>query len=374
MANILVIEDEPGLRRNVKKILTLEGHEVLEAADGEAGLQSALFHLPDLIICDIMLPGRDGYAVLEALRDNAGTYLTPFIFLTAKADMPSLRKGMNTGADDYLPKPFEPENLISAINVRLSRQAKIIDKFEELRNGIGHMLPHELRTPLVGILGLSEVLQERAGELPESKITGFGRLIHKSGKRLERLIDNYLLYAELTLQVGSNTGQNEWRNQKTLLLPVLSQVVEVMSIEYHHKDTAQISLPTVSLYISETDLNKLLFELVDNAFKFSKPGAPITIRGGIEEDHVPPEFSLLIRNEGRGMHHDEIAAIGAYTQFRRDHQEQQGVGLGLAIAKCIAELYQGRIEIRSEPDQYTELTVFLRLAECHNPDPKEYTL
>jgi DNA-binding NarL/FixJ family response regulator len=125
MTRILIIEDEDTIRQNVLEMLEFEGFEALEAADGLAGLEMAREQLPDLIICDIMMPELDGFGVLEELRSDSSTATTPFIFLTAKADRDSVRVGMNLGADDYLTKPFTQVELMQAIHSRLDRHNTI---------------------------------------------------------------------------------------------------------------------------------------------------------------------------------------------------------------------------------------------------------
>ncbi|HEU5070998.1 MAG TPA: response regulator transcription factor [Verrucomicrobiae bacterium] len=121
MKRILIIEDEPEMRRNLATILRLERFQPLTAEHGRAGLELALREKPDLILCDVMMPELDGYGVLKALRENAATRATPFIFLTARGEKPDVRAGMNLGADDYLTKPVAKGDLLNAISSRLKR-------------------------------------------------------------------------------------------------------------------------------------------------------------------------------------------------------------------------------------------------------------
>jgi DNA-binding NarL/FixJ family response regulator len=121
MKKILVIEDEPEMRRNLATILKLEKFNVVQAENGRVGLETARRELPDVILCDVMMPEMDGHAVLQALRDDPKTVTTPFIFLTAKGEKQDLRSGMNLGADDYLTKPVAKAELLSAISARLKR-------------------------------------------------------------------------------------------------------------------------------------------------------------------------------------------------------------------------------------------------------------
>ena len=129
MKKILVIEDEELLRANTVQILELEDFCTIEANNGRVGVQLAQEHLPDLILCDVMMPELDGYCVLNALRQNPATAAIPFIFTTAKASKTDLRQGMDLGADDYLTKPFTADELLGAIATRLKKQAAIVGHY-----------------------------------------------------------------------------------------------------------------------------------------------------------------------------------------------------------------------------------------------------
>lgn len=126
MKKILVIEDEPEMRRNLATILRLEKFDVSQAENGRVGLDLARKNLPDLILCDVMMPELDGHGVLQALRDDAKTANVPFIFLTARGEKSDLRSGMNLGADDYLTKPVARDDLLHAISARLKRNEQLL--------------------------------------------------------------------------------------------------------------------------------------------------------------------------------------------------------------------------------------------------------
>jgi DNA-binding NarL/FixJ family response regulator len=125
MKKILVIEDEPEMRRNLSTILRLEGFAAVTAENGRVGIEMALKEKPDLILCDVMMPEVDGYGVIKALHDEAATMNVPFIFLTAKGERADVRGGMNLGADDYLTKPVDKAELLRAINARLARAEQL---------------------------------------------------------------------------------------------------------------------------------------------------------------------------------------------------------------------------------------------------------
>ena len=124
MKKILVIEDEPEMRRNITALLRYKAYEPIAAENGRLGVEMARREKPDLILCDVMMPELDGYGVLRALQTDAKLALIPFIFLTAKGEKDDLRSGMNLGADDYLTKPVANNDLVEAIEARLSRSAR----------------------------------------------------------------------------------------------------------------------------------------------------------------------------------------------------------------------------------------------------------
>src|SRR4026207_2372162 len=121
MRKILVIEDEPEMRRNITALLRYHDYEPIEAENGRKGIAVARRNKPDLVLCDVMMPALDGRGVLQALQQDSDLALIPFIFLTAKGEKDDLRSGMNLGADDYLTKPVANAELVKAIQARLRR-------------------------------------------------------------------------------------------------------------------------------------------------------------------------------------------------------------------------------------------------------------
>ena len=147
MTKVLIIEDNNDIRENVVEILALSGYSVFEADNGKKGTELAIANKPDIILCDIMMPGIDGYGVFEMLHSNEETKAIPFIFITAKSERIDIRKGMEMGADDYLTKPFDDTELINAIETRLKKKqihqefySKSLEKLNALilrKDGLG---------------------------------------------------------------------------------------------------------------------------------------------------------------------------------------------------------------------------------------------
>ncbi|MEE9437464.1 MAG: response regulator [Saprospiraceae bacterium] len=128
MKKIIVIEDNTDVRENLVEILELSGYEVFEAENGKKGVSKILEIKPDLILCDVMMPELDGFGVLKIVNSNPEIADIPFLFLTAKTEYSDLRKGMGLGADDYITKPFDDVDLLTAIELRLNKRARLGSK------------------------------------------------------------------------------------------------------------------------------------------------------------------------------------------------------------------------------------------------------
>jgi DNA-binding NarL/FixJ family response regulator len=149
---ILIIEDQAPMRRNVALMLELEGYTTCVAENGRVGVEVARKERPDLILCDVMMPELDGYAVVQTLREDPSFSNTPFIFLTAKSDRGDVRIGMNFGADDYLSKPVMRDELLIAIESRLARAKALQQQLDENAGFKPDFTSHE---PLQRAFGLT---------------------------------------------------------------------------------------------------------------------------------------------------------------------------------------------------------------------------
>jgi signal transduction histidine kinase len=361
MNRILVIDDEEWLREMMLLALRQRGFQVIEAENGAAGIELARKELPDLILCDVNMEKVDGYLTLSSLRSEAATASIPFILMTGLADQAGMRHGMELGADDYLPKPFTIEALYAAVDARL-KKANVVrqeaeKKLADLRENLSMMLPHELRTPLNGILAYGEMLVADAANLPPNEIAEMGQVIYDSGKRLERLIENFLIYAQLEL-LGSDP-----QKLHSLMRSQTQSAAGV--IEKHARDQAQtarrpsdlsLELADVPVPISEEYLAKIVDELVQNAFKFSPASSKVRVA---LTNNSPETVTLTVADHGRGLSTDHIAKIGAYMQFDRKMHEQQGLGLGLTICKRLTELHGGTLAIQSTQTDGTTITLKL---------------
>ena len=352
MKTILVIEDEPELLEALSEMLAFEGYQVIRARDGVEGIEQARKHIPDLILCDILMPGMDGFEVLQNLKKDLATALIPFIFLTALSEQNKVRSGMSMGADDYIVKPFLRRELLDAIQSRLDKSAMFEEharqNMEKLRRNIISFLPHELITPLNGIISFGEIIREHSGSLTAAEVAEMGSYIAQSGSRFYDLVQKYLLYIRIT--VNKDTGYiqrllNDTQND-------IETICRRISENYERTGDLEMNLTPASLFLSVEELSIIVRELADNAFKFSLPGSKVTVETSVSNDL----FVLRITDTGRGITRKMISEIGAFMQFDRDQHEQQGIGLGLFLVRQIAELNQGNLLLESEPGVVTTAT------------------
>jgi two-component system sensor histidine kinase/response regulator len=353
---VLVIEDDARWRTLVELSLEAEGHAVLAAADGLAGLALAS-EKPDIILCDVEMPRLNGYAVLEALRQQPELRSIPFIFLTARSARSDQRKGMVLGADDYITKPFEPRELIESINGVLAKRETLSQRLkhytEEYQREMAAPWAHELLTPLNGILGIAAMLESEAGSIPPADLRDLARSISQSARRQQSLARKLLQYFQLQQLRESN-----WSDPGAAMEAGAGIEDEVLGVAERSNRSSDLRLDCApaAVRISPAWLRAIVGELAENAFKFSPAGTVVTVAGRITDGF----YRLEITDRGPGMAAAEIGQIAAFRQFDRAKQEQQGLGLGLAVATHIAALHHAPLTLEPRLDG-TGLRVILEL-------------
>lgn len=363
MPKILIIEDEDPLRENVVDVLSLEGFDVLSAPDGRVGVALARQHLPDVIVCDIAMPHMDGYQVLEALRSDDNTTSIPFIFLTARIDRPFVRHGMELGADDYITKPFTHQELLSALQSRLSRKEHLTKvnnaELERAKKELSQMVSHELRTPLVSINMVQEYISSQIDQLSRQELDDLLSIMRSGSQRLYHLVEQMVLLTQLESGVLNEdkvklmgAATNIW----TILAGAISQARqfahrrpkgEIQQIEHHA--AAQIHCYTQAL-------THAVAEIIANGLDFSPEDQAVVIEQWVQDGLV----WVQVRDKGVGFPQDKVSeALRPFRQINRLVQEQQGMGLGLSLAKGVIELHGGAIYIESEVGKGTLVSVSL---------------
>ena len=303
MKNILVIEDDDQVRENIAEILELEDFEAITAENGFVGVQLAIEKLPDLIICDVMMPQLDGYGVLKALRQNPATAAIPFIFLTAKAERHDLRQGMNLGADDYLTKPFTPDELRQVIAIRLAKQAAIAadyqQQLQQLAAGLDHLTRYDRITGLPNQLYLHERFyqQPRAQQQTPLLVLSLDQF-HWLRSTLGHGFSEVLLKA--VVERLKNFCSDGDRPIDTLAYVNRDQFIVLLATD--EQETLQVA--------------KLLKKLFAEPFVLDGREVFITVSIGIASDRTHHrDLDLLIANAEIAMHHIKRQGGNGYQLY-----------------------------------------------------------
>jgi two-component system sensor histidine kinase/response regulator len=363
---ILVTEDDPSMLEIITFLLEDEGYRVLQAANAEIALSILQQNTPSLIISDIMMPGMDGFEFYERVRANAQWAQLPFIFLTARGQRVDIRRGMGLGADDYITKPFEPEDLLEAVKIRLTRAAEAQAAFHkisvDLQEKIIQSLTHEFRTPLALVVGYTELLESTGQQMEAKDFRTVLNGLLSGSKRLTHLVEDFLLLSRLNMGDIALEARQEAR-QTTSPEWVVDQLVaqfESLPAAENISFTTDHQAPGLTLAIGQPELTEIVRRLIDNTVKFSKEaGGHVTVTtcrdGG--------DWVLKIADDGIGIHEDALPWIfEAFRQVDRDKYEQQGSGVGLTIVRGLAEAYGGRVAVQSTSGVGSTFTVWVPLA------------
>lgn len=350
---VLVIDDSSVLRDIMREVLEDAGFNVIEAPHGQLGLDRAQQLAPDIVLCDINMPVLDGYGFVQAARAQEHLRTVPILMVTAMAEKKSMRRAMEAGADDFLTKPFTPEELVSAVTGQLARrerhEADTERSLDRLRGALLTSVPHELRTPLTNILGYSQLLIARAGRMSADQQADMHRNIHDSAQRLSRTIGRYMAWSELNAARGDGQLRSGERVDAQGLTDVLASKAfrtlvldslpgEWASLPSNDRMLAgrllRFDLAPAQIHCHCDDLLRLLAELISNGIKFSVPGATVSLEGRMQPVGA---YHIDIRNHGPALPAQVHKVSGALIQFGREQHEQQGSGLGLALCGLLAQ-------------------------------------
>ena len=359
--SILVVEDDVAMAGGISDVLELAGYGVSVAHHGKEALEEMSKQRPDLIVSDIMMPEMDGYDLFKHVRANPEWVLIPFIFLTAKGQKSDIRLGKTMGAEDYLVKPFDWEDLLVAVKARLARAQSLKEasqtEMASLKNRILNTLSHEFRTPLTYITGYTDLLQEQ--DLSPEQLRQFLRRLQSGSTRLNRLVEDFLFLVSLEAgeaQMAYSLQRDRFSEWQALVDRVLTRYVDKAAA---HKVTltADVAPDLPETVLHGDYIENAVSRLVDNAVKFTigKEGrVQVSIfrqDGGVQ---------ISVADEGIGISSEDLPKIfESFQQLDRETYEQQGAGVGLAIAKGIVELHAGKIEASSTLGQGSTFSIWL---------------
>lgn len=345
---ILVVEDDLNLLDGLRNVLELEGYHILTAVDGLDALAVLRRQpqIPDLILSDIMMPRMDGLELLETVRQESQWLTIPFIFLTARGQPHDVLRAKQLGVDDYLIKPYDPAELVIAVEAKLLHYGRMrathADELSELKRSILTILNHEFRTPLTFVVAYADMLNNPGDALSQTELVEFLRGVGTGADRLRRLIENFILLVELI--TGDAQQTFIWRRRTITAVELLLQ--GAWADTRAERQCVITCTPDLPPFVGDDEyLKRALSHLIDNAVKFSDPDTAIGVHAWTADGSV----WLAVADDGRGIPQQEINRIcDPFYQINRALHEDQGAGSGLAIARAVAELHGGRLVIESE--------------------------
>ncbi len=373
-ATLLVVEDDAHLLWGIRDILRLDKYDVYTAQDGNEALtilNDDEKTLPDLIVSDIMMPHMDGLTLLDEVRKVQEWIHIPFIFLTARGEKEDVKRGKERGVDDYIIKPFDPEDLTVAIKSRLARMGALktannettVTAVEAEKRKLVTMLNHELRTPLTLIVAYAEMLKDYMDvDAPEAEINTFLKGVNDGAERMRRLIENFILTVEI--ESGDAAKTFEWRSHKIENLDILmKQAQEQVFRDENVSRVCHSHIPddVPPIHGDQSFLIVIVRELLDNAVKFSQEkDTPVTLKLSTADNMA----CITVIDEGRGISAEETEKIfDIFYQINRELREDQGGGVGLTLVKQLTEIHGGHVEVETIEGEGSTFKVYLPIIE-----------
>jgi signal transduction histidine kinase len=371
---ILIIDDEPALLLGLTAIIRRHGYNVITAADGNEGLRKAREAMPDLILSDVMMPPPNGFELRRLMSLDSTLSPIPFIFLTARSNVEDRVSGIREGADDYITKPFETEELIARIEAVFRRvkteqargreQMKAIAQqdMDKLRNEILQNFHHELRTPLTNILMPLELAANNRFSTPEEQ-SKFISIALNNADRLESLVTDLIMLSNID-HGNLNTIRQPIDVDLHILAPVRKRLERYkpkeLEIFTEISEQGKITAP-------RREFIHAITHLMDNAFKFGHERGHVRLKvqpgsnGGVD---------IEIQDDGPGISanlHEKVFER-FYQGSQGDSRGHEGLGVGLTIARAVFQSLRGNVEIHDS----TQGTLVRAFIPDHGPQDIVY--
>ncbi|MEW6067984.1 MAG: response regulator [Nitrospirota bacterium] len=346
-SKILIVEDTLDTVELLRKRLRADGYDTAEAYNGEEGLQKVSEYNPDLIILDVMMPKIDGYDVCKKLKTDESTRYIPILMLTAKTDVESKVKGLDIGADDYLPKPFN-YNEISArirslLNIKVAHEKRVEEKKAGALEQMMDQVAHEIRNPLTSIGGFArKVYGKLSDDDPNKK---YMEMIIHDVTVLEGMIKQLIELKTITISLRETTDIN---NLITESLTLFEQDFKEKCITVETKLADNLPL----ILADKKLLKRAICNLIKNSIEaMTKEIKVLKITSSIYDNYV----EIAISDTGKGISRDKIKNI--FDPFVTS--KVYGPGLGLTFTQKIIQYHNGSISVESEPEKGTMFIVKL---------------
>jgi two-component system, sensor histidine kinase and response regulator len=358
VGRILVVDDNDTNRDMLSRRLEKQGHQVVSVSGGIEALEQVAREPFDAVLLDVMMPGMDGYEVLTRLKADPAARHIPVIMISALDELDSVVRCIEIGAEDYLPKPFNPVLLRARLGASLEkkrlrdREIELFQELEEnyrrlkelekLRDDLTHMVVHDLRTPLTSLLTGLKTL-ELAGDLNEMQTECLTMSI-AGGETLLGMINDLLDLSKM--EDGSLTLDRQALAPADVVRQALEQVGSLAA----EKGLALVSAAEPGLPTLEADEEKLrrtLVNLIGNAIKFTPSGGSVTV--GVRDNIEGDALVFTVQDTGEGIPKEAFGRI--FEKFGQVESRRSGrkmsTGLGLTFCKMVVDAHGGRIWVDS---------------------------
>ncbi|WP_166636872.1 hybrid sensor histidine kinase/response regulator [Cognatilysobacter terrigena] len=334
-ARILVVDDQPANLRVVGMLLSRQGYQVVTADSGPKALEICETEPPDLVLLDMMMPGMDGFQVMEEMRAGAAPPSLPVVFVTAAQDRDLLLRAFDAGAVDYVTKPFLPEELLARVSahVGLKLTRDRLERVARERQELVNLVAHDLKNPLSSVLFASEMLI--TGATKPERVPRYMTMIHESATDALGYIRQYLESTGRRDDDGAATASASLTATIDWLVQRYEYQLEARGIRVDVQRPAN----DVCVRIDERVLRQVSENLVTNAMKYA-PESELTIAG---RPGAPGYWQLVVEDRGPGIPAAKQREL--FKPFVRLHEGDDGIssGLGLSLAKQIIQKAGGQL-------------------------------
>jgi len=363
--SILVVEDDIAMRDGICEILELAGYTASVASNGKEALELLEKVTPELIVSDIMMPEMDGYHFYGHVREDDRWLTVPFIFLTARGEKADVLRGKSMGVDDYLIKPFEPEELLVAVESKLKRMRQLQEtahkQVEQLSEQltrtdriatVGQLVTefaHEIRNPLTAITAYAQFVQRRMAPHEPETVQDMERIVRQA-KRIAKMVENILEFARTQPLETRLTDIHHLLDEVLAFISFRLQNQGIV-VETHYDPNMQAML------VDPDQLEQVFLNIIINAACAMEQEGNLAVTTAWLDDGEMPTVRISFADTGVGIPPENIPRL--FEPYFTTRPPGQGTGLGLYVCQKVVERHGGRIEVESQVGEGSTFHVLL---------------
>lgn len=345
---VLIVDDDSYVCATMEALLKNEGHQLIFASSGAEGQAKALSERPDVILLDVMMPEMDGYEVCRRLKADPSTAAIPVLLVTALTERKERLKGIEAGANDYLTKPIDVQDLRlrvrNAIYTRklydqLQQSFEQLKELEALRDNLTHMIVHDMRSSLGSVLGFAQLLKASAKNKLDEREANFLNKVERNTNLLLDMVISLLDVSRL------EAGQMPLRMNPCNVYDLARAAIQPLEALLGSRQIEVEPLDVPATVVCDIDLcRRVVANLVSNAIKYTNDDGKIQVRF----ERLPQAVKVMVVDNGPGIPREQHKKIFEKFSQARTEQRSLGVGLGLAFCKLAVEAHGGSIGVQSD--------------------------